>query len=158
MKKVLFVASAFVCTVALWVACTKETNLPVGEVKNAPVTTTVEERGGAPCSLTVAIGGAANFALCGNNAPYPFGENCATCSGTNYGKYVIETNSTTLTMLSATFAMKNQNSTAKTVSFNIPGTICSARTPITFAANETKTLAIQRINSTCCAVVESPCE
>lgn len=158
MKKVLFIASAFVCTVALWVACTKETNLPVGEVKKSPVTTTVEDRGGAPCSLTVNIGGAANFAVCGNRAPYPFGENCSTCSGTNYGKYVIEGNSTTLTMLNGTFAMRNQNATARTVSFSIPGSICPVQIPIIFAGNETKTLTIQRVNSTCCAVIESPCE
>ena len=157
-KNVFFALLLTIAVMAFFASCLKETAPVEPPVQTENQITSDESVSDRACSQTVTINGALGMHLCGNIPNYP-GSNCTGC-GSSYGRFYIDYNSLTTTMIGTSFSLTNPTNTTKSVNFLIAsgGVAQCISLNFSFPPNTTKSFEIYQYSKTCCTVREVECE
>ena len=123
MKKIAFACLLLLSAAGFFFACQKETVVTAPETAAAAQDPVASREESGICSYQVTIYGAAGTSLCGTAV----GDEgtCAVCEGT-YGRFTINFNTMTKTMLGPVFSIFNPTNVTKTISFTVAGAACSS--------------------------------
>jgi len=160
MKKHALLFAAFLA-VTSFTSCLKDTTRQDAEQSGSEVKITrdaaIDERGACPAVVT--ISGGFGVTVCGNLNANPNGQyNCANCES-EYGAFVIDSNSpVTLTMKTTCFTIWNTSGSSRNITFQVQGYGTGCNNTYSFAVNGIRNFCIARTNNgTCCRVIETNC-